>query len=103
MFCLTETCSFLTTGINSGRRFKSPRVLRRGSVATRFRGLRVRIPPAMSVVSVVCCPLPEERYRVQCFVTECRPETSAVRRHRLTRTVKPVFRQAFIEDTRDCV
>jgi hypothetical protein len=53
---------FLQYEILSGIRYLSrsqyPRGLRRGSVAARLLGLRVRIPPGpwmFSLVSVVCC------------------------------------------------
>ena len=68
----------------SKSRSQWPRGLRRGSVAARLLGLRVRIPPGawMSDVSVVCRGLryemitrPEESYRLWCVVV-CDLETS---------------------------
>jgi hypothetical protein len=109
MLCLTDTDWFLTTGVNSGRRFKSPRGLRRGSSAVRLLGLWVRIPLGISVVSVLCCQIEVPatgRSLVQrsatecCLLIECHRVVSAVKMPRLTTTVKPVFRQAFIEDTK---
>jgi hypothetical protein len=72
-----------------------PRGLRRGSVAVRLLGLRVRIPPAtwMSRGSVVCCQAevsasgwsPVQRSPTECSVSECDCEILVMRRPWLTR------------------
>ena len=79
-------------------RSQSPRGLRRGFVAARLLGLRVRIPlghRCLSVVSVVCCQVKVfatgESLVQRCVVclTECDLETSTMRRLRSTTSFEP--------------
>ena len=95
---VVTTNAYKYTTLKSVCRFQWPRGLRRGSAAACILGLRIRIPPGdtfLSLVIFMCCQVEVsvsgcslvQRIPTECGVSECNHESSIIRRPWLTKAV----------------